>query len=83
MCIVSIGNCDRCGIKVDSKPGLKYADYRGYFSYCEPCLKEVKIGDLFPVQQPDGKFKAIWLDDVVGFLKYWMLNVPDIVQFIH
>lgn len=59
--MISIGNCARCEVYIKEKPGLGYADYRGYFSYCDNCLKETQIGDRY---RKSG-CKPIWLEDIL------------------
>jgi hypothetical protein len=63
MCVVVIGNCDRCGAAVKDKPGLGYADARGLFDYCQNCLEETGLG--FREARKRKPYNEIWLEDVI------------------
>ena len=61
----SIGRCDRCGIEVSKRPGLGYADRRGWFSYCESCLSETGIGDRQSLARGKTMNDSWWLEDLL------------------
>jgi hypothetical protein len=62
--MIWVGQCNRCGVVVNERPGLAYADYRGRFGFCRPCLKTIEIGDGHP-KKINGVWKSIWLEDVL------------------